>query len=186
MNNTYFIADTHYGCEDMLSYDNRPYLSISEHDEAVITIHNVAVSNDDDVYFVGDVGNEDNIELTISIIKQLNGRKHLIVGNHDKKLLSNSDFTDLFVEITDYKELILDENLIVLSHYPIAVFNKYYDGSYHLYGHTHNSFEYNMMNYHKTQMEKLYKKPFKMFNVGAMLSHMNYTPKTLDQILAEF
>ena len=32
-------------------------------------------------------------------------------------------------------------------------------------------------------MEELYDVPCKMYNVGAMLGYMNYTPKTLEEIV---
>ncbi len=61
--------------------------------------------------------------------------------------------------------------------------NHFY-GWFHLYGHVHNSFEFNMMEHDKYLMEELYTRPCKMYNVGAMMPWMNYTPRTLDEILA--
>ena len=40
-----------------------------------------------------------------------------------------------------------------------------------------------MMERCKYEMKELYDKPCNMFNVGVMMSYMNYTPKTLDEIL---
>ena len=40
-----------------------------------------------------------------------------------------------------------------------------------------------MMEYDKYLMSKLYNVPCHMYNVGVMLSYMNYTPKILDQIV---
>lgn len=40
-----------------------------------------------------------------------------------------------------------------------------------------------MMKRVKYEMEELYDKPCLMFNVGAMLDYMNYTPRTLEEIL---
>ena len=39
----------------------------------------------------------------IVYLKQLKGRKHLIVGNHDRKLLKNPESQMYFVEIVDMK-----------------------------------------------------------------------------------
>ena len=72
----------------------------------------------------------------------------------------------------------------MLSHYPIPCFNKHYYGSYHLYGHVHNSFEWNMMERVKYEMTELYDKPCFMYNVGIMIDYMNYTPRTLDEIIS--
>ena len=121
---------------------------------------------------------------TIEIYKQLNGVKHLVVGNHDHKLLRNKDIQALFAEITNYKEIDFGNNCgVVLSHYPIPCFNHHYYGWYHLYGHVHNSFEWNMMERVKYEMVALYDKPCNMFNVGCMIPYMDFTPRTLEEII---
>ena len=179
----YFIADTHFGHQNALAFDNRKFKTIEEHDNALIENWNNAVGIDDEVFILGDISWH-NATKTIEIVKSLNGVKHLIVGNHDKKLLKNRELQSLFVEITDYKELSLpDGKGIVLCHYPIPCFNHHYYGWYHLYAHVHSSFEWNMMERVKYEMTELYDKPCMMFNVGAMLDYMDFTPRTLDEIL---
>lgn len=176
----YFIADTHFGHRNALAFDARPFKTIEDHDQIIINNWNGKVGIDDEVFILGDVSWY-NVTKTIDIVESLNGNKHLIIGNHDKKLLRNREFRSLFVEIVDYKELSLpDGKGIVLSHYPIPCFNHHYYGWYHLYGHVHNSFEWNMMKLIKYEMEELYDKSCLMFNVGAMLTYMNYTPRTLE------
>jgi len=166
-----------------MAFDNRPFTDIETHDKTIIENWNNAVGIDDDVYILGDVSWH-NATKTIEIFKQLNGRLHLVRGNHDSKLLRNRKLQSMFVEITDYKELSLEDGkIIVLSHYPIPCFNKHYYGSYHLYGHVHVGWEHNMMLNIKRQMEELYTVPCNMYNVGCMLDYMNYTPRTLNEIL---
>ncbi|MCI8788117.1 MAG: hypothetical protein HFH92_03220 [Lachnospiraceae bacterium] len=180
----FFIADTHFGHENALAFDNRPFRTIEEHDKALIENWNNAVSRNDEVFILGDISWH-NATRTNEIVSSLNGVKHLIVGNHDKKLLKNREFQSLFIEITDYKELSLsDKKGIVLSHYPIPCFNHHYYGWYHLYGHVHISFEWNMMERVKYEMETLYDKPCRMYNCGAMIDYIGYTPRTLGEILA--
>ncbi len=180
----FFIADTHFGHENALAFDNRPFRTIEEHDKALIENWNNAVSRNDEVFILGDISWH-NATRTNEIVSSLNGVKHLIVGNHDKKLLKNREFQSLFIEITDYKELSLsDKKGIVLSHYPIPCFNHHYYGWYHLYGHVHISFEWNMMERVKYEMENLYDKPCRMYNCGAMIDYIGYTPRTLGEILA--
>lgn len=179
----YFIADLHHGHTNCLSFDNRPFNTIEEHDQALVYNHNNTVGIDDDVYIMGDISWH-NATKTIEIFKQLNGRLHLIKGNHDGKLLKNRELQSLFVEICDYKELYLEDGkILVLSHYPIPCFKNHYYGSYHLYGHVHTGFEHNMMLNVKRQMEELYTVPCNMYNVGCMIDYMNYTPRTLNEIL---
>lgn len=179
----YFLADTHLGHKNILSYDNRPFRTIAEHDIAIMENWNHTVKADDEVYLIGDVSWH-NTKETVNIVSSLNGLKHLIIGNHDRKLLKIQSFRDLFVEISDYKELRLEDGRkVILSHYPIPCFNGHFFGTYHLYGHVHTSFEWNMMERVKYEMEELYNKPCQMFNVGVMIPYMRYSPKTLDEIL---
>lgn len=181
--NTYFIADLHFSHENCLSFDNRPFKTIEEHDAEIIKRWNDIVDIDDDVYILGDISWA-NPTKTAELISQLNGNKHLIIGNHDRQLLNSKIVRDLFVEITDYKEIKLQGGKgIVLSHYPIPCFNRHYYGWYHLYGHVHVSFEWNMMQRVKYEMETLYGKECNMYNVGCMVSYMNYTPRTLEEII---
>lgn len=179
----FFIADTHFGHGNALAFDNRPFKTIEEHDRALAENWNNAVGPDDEVFILGDISWH-NATKTNEILRALNGKKHLIIGNHDKKLLKNREFQSFFMEITDYKELPYGEKKgIVLSHYPIPCFNHHYYGWYHLYGHVHVSFEWNMMERVKYEMEMLYDKPCHMFNCGAMLDYMDYAPRTLEEIL---
>lgn len=179
----YFISDLHFGHVNCLGFDNRPFFNIIEHDQTIIKNWNETVGIDDDVYILGDISWY-NTTKTIEIFKQLNGRKHLLIGNHDYKLLKNRDLRELFVEIFNYKEITLDNGKgIVLCHYPIVCFKNHYYGWYHLYGHVHISFEENMVQNFKRQMVELYDKPLNMWNVGCMMSYMDYTPRTLDEII---
>lgn len=179
-----FIADLHFGHVNGLAYDARPFTDIKAHDEFLINKWNEKVDIDDDVYILGDVSWH-TVTKTIEIFNQLNGNKHLIIGNHDKRFLRNPDFRKLFVEICDYKEIQLGKHGIVLSHYPIPCFNHHYYGWYHLYGHVHTSFEWNMMENIKLQMAELYDVPCKMWNVGCMVYYIDYEPKTLEEITGE-
>lgn len=180
----FFIADTHFGHGNVLAFDNRPFQTIEEHDAALAERWNEAVAPADEVYLLGDVSWYNAIR-TNEILRSLNGKKHLIAGNHDRKLLKNREFQSLFMEIADYKEIGLPGGGgIVLCHYPIPCFNQHYYGWYHLYGHVHSGFEWNMMERVKYEMEALYDKPCRMYNCGAMMGYMGYTPRTLEEILA--
>lgn len=178
----YFVSDLHMGHENVLAFDNRPFKTIEDHDKTIINNWNDTVELDDDVHLLGDISWH-NATKTIEIFKQLNGNIHLIKGNHDGKLLKNRELQSRFVEIVDYKELQLENGKgIVLCHYPIPCFKNHYYGWYHLYGHVHNSFEWNMMERVKYEMTELYDATCNMRNVGTMMEYMNYRPRTLEEI----
>ena len=186
MGKTLFISDLHFGHTNALSFDSRPFKTIEGHDEELIRRWNERVEIDDDVWILGDFSWYGATK-TIEIFNRLNGVKHLCIGNHDKKLLKNKDVRNLFIEIVDYKEIVLGNNIgIVLSHYPIPCYNNHFYGWYHLYGHVHNSFEWHMMERNKYEMTELYNKECKMYNVGCMLPYMNFYPKTLEEIIESY
>ena len=176
---TFYIADLHFGHKNVIKYDNRPFLSVEEMDDVLIENWNHTVGVDDTVYVLGDISWYD-YKRTVEIMQQLKGKKILIKGNHDKL---NQELKNCFEYICDYKEIKDNGRDVILCHYPIPCFNKHFYGSIHLYGHVHNSFEANMMEHFKQEMADLYEKQCNMFNVGVMMPWMNYTPRTLDEIL---
>lgn len=179
----YFIADLHFGHQNIMAFDNRPFSSIEENDAALIENWNEVVSIDDDVYILGDISWYNSTK-TIEIFKQLNGKLHLIKGNHDTKVLKNPKLRDLFVEICDYKEITDDDGMgIILCHYPMPTFKNHYYNWIHLYGHVHITWEADFVLKAKKEMEQLHNVSCRMYNVGCMCEYMNYQPRTLTEIL---
>ena len=78
----FIISDTHFGHENIIKYCNRPFSSVEEMDEKMIKNWNETVSNNDVVLHLGDFGLGKK-EYIASIVKRLNGKKILIMGNHD-------------------------------------------------------------------------------------------------------
>ena len=176
----FYIADTHFGHENILGLDNRPFKTIDEHDEALIEYWNDAVGYNDDVYILGDFCMYSTLK-TQAILKRLNGRKHLIVGNHDGKSLKNPETRNMFVEITPYKEITDGEHFVVLSHFPIPTFNKHYYGAYHFYGHVHKTEETNIIKHTQELIKAFYgEDKCNMYNVGCMVQ--GYRPRTFAEI----
>lgn len=79
---TFFIADTHFGEDNIRRYENRPFASAEEMDEALILNWNSVVSDSDEVFLLGDFGAQDRER---DILSRLKGRKLLLKGNHDVK-----------------------------------------------------------------------------------------------------
>lgn len=179
---TYFISDLHFGHRNVLAFDNRPFDTIEEHDEALIQRWNERVTAKDEVWVLGDISWYDPRK-TAELLQRLNGTKRLCIGNHDAKLLTQKCVREQFAEITDYKELKLGDKMVILCHYPIPCFKNHYYGWYHLYGHVHNTFEWNITERTKREMIELYDKECRMYNVGCMMSYMDYTPRTLEEII---
>ncbi len=50
----YYIADTHFGHNNILRLSNRPFNTIEEMDRTIIVNWNSRVTDRDDVYILGD------------------------------------------------------------------------------------------------------------------------------------
>lgn len=123
----YLISDTHFGHNKMFLYEPRGFTNIQEHDIQIIKNWNEVVSYCDDVYHLGDVMLGDN-EYGLECLKQLNGKIHIICGNHctDARRALYSDCKNV-VEVVDAKPLKYGKYSFFLSHYPCLCAN-YDDG----------------------------------------------------------
>lgn len=180
-NKRFYISDLHYGHGNALAFDNRPFKTVDEMNQALVDRWNAVVSNGDIVYVLGDMF-WCNMQTAMPVLDALKGQKFLIKGNHDR--CKDARFLKKFVKVTEYLEVEDGDRKVVLCHYPIPCFKNHFYGWYHLYGHVHNSFEWNMMEHDKFLMQELYTRPCRMYNVGAMMPWMDYTPRTLDEIIA--
>lgn len=140
----YFIADLHFGHNNIIKLCNRPFSSVDEMDEAYISAWNAKVKKKaDTVYIVGDLVWEKADPL--KYIRRLNGRKVLITGNHDKKWLAKNDYSEYFDQIVPYLEIKSNNVDITLCHYPMLEWkNSRKLGSkklgYLIHGHIHNRY----------------------------------------------
>lgn len=141
----WFTSDTHYFHKNVLEYCNRPFASVEEMNEALITNWNRVVSPHDTIYHLGDFALCKSAQ-AIEILKQLNGHKHLIFGNHDKSLRKSQEFLDLWESTQDLKEIkVPDETAptgtrkIVMCHYAMRVWNQSHYSSYSIFGHSHSN-----------------------------------------------
>lgn len=176
----YYISDLHFGHANVIKFDPRPFQSLKEMHQTIINNWNAVITPEDDVYILGDFAWKEQIG--IEIISQLVGKKYLIKGNHDKM---GSHLESFFVWVKDYA-IIQDKaqnTQVVMCHFPIAHWYNQYRHTVHLYGHVHNTQDYELFQqYGDLCREKNI--PFLAYNVGCMMPYMNYTPRTLQQILS--
>lgn len=131
---TYFTADTHFGHRAILSMCNRPFSDIDEHDRALIEAWNAVVGPDDTVWHLGDFAYRASPQQTRRIFDQLNGEKHLVVGNHDFK---NETKRLGWSSISELTEVTVDNQVFVLCHYGLRTWRNMRRGAIHLFGHSH-------------------------------------------------
>jgi len=149
----FFTADSHWNHKNICLHSHRPFLSVEEMNEELITRWNSVVSLTDTVYHTGDIlfrtrGRESGW----NILDRLNGRIYLVLGNHDKHNLKQ--FKDRFElwptgrwDEQLVKIKIEDEDApkgireIVLCHYAMRVWQNSHHGTWMLHGHSHGSLE---------------------------------------------
>ena len=113
----FFIADTHFGHEAIIHYENRPFKNIDEMTTALINNWNKVVSTEDTVFLLGDFSAYDK-DANISICNRVNGHKILIIGNHDTE--NEKYYYDCgFENVSKYP--IIYENFWILSHEPMYI-----------------------------------------------------------------
>ena len=93
----FFTADMHFGHRAIINMQNRPFESVEEMDRVLLQNYNSVVRKNDTVYILGDICHHMKVEDADVLIKKMNGKKYLIVGNHDK----NYD-PRLFEDIRDF------------------------------------------------------------------------------------
>lgn len=80
---TWFTSDTHFGHARIIELCNRPFANVDFMREMIVNNWNAIVSPSDRVFHLGDVA-LGPIHDSLQVIKRLNGRKTLIIGNHDR------------------------------------------------------------------------------------------------------
>lgn len=145
----YFTADLHIGHDKDFLYKPRGFSSIEEHDTAIIERWNKIISQEDNVYILGDLCMSSNEYEWDRVLRSLNGNIYFLHGNHDtdNKILKYCQEYKLKylgpVSIYKYTK----KKKFYLSHYPTLVGN--YDNRffYNLSGHTHSKDKFQYMQF---------------------------------------
>lgn len=134
----YFTGDQHFGHANIIKHCNRPFSSVSEMDDFLIAQWNDRVGRNDTVYILGDFFFRNVVPANEYLIR-LCGKKHLIVGNHDKDWMKKVDMSEHFSSISNLLETSDGTHKITLCHYPMMTWKDAAKGSYMIYGHIHNN-----------------------------------------------
>lgn len=172
MSKIFFTSDLHFYHKNIIKYEHRPFSSVEEMNKTLIKNWNNTVSNEDSVYILGDFC-FGNYEEAYQIAKQLNGKKYMILGNHDKciKVMPTPMKQEIFEWVKDYHMLKHEGMKLVLFHFPVQVWDCQHYGSIHLYGHIHSN------------SHELIAKIPNSYNVGIDVN--NYKPIEFNEILSK-
>ena len=169
----FYIADTHFGHENIIKLCGRGFGSVAEMDAVMITRWQEKVRPNDDVFVVGDFAYRNKTSVS-TYLEQLPGIKHLLVGNHDSELLANKNALGAFASVDKLLE-VRDASMnchVTLCHYPLVEWSGFYNGSYHVYGHLHNV---------KKQSYQLMKQVERALNASVEI--VDYIPRTLAELI---
>jgi len=159
MQRVFFTSDHHFGHRGIIDFESRPFQGVEDMDPYMIERWNSVVGEDDKVFHLGDFSFW-NRERTKQIVSQLNGYKHLILGNHDRGR-SRKWWLDVgFHEVSEHP--IIYQQFFFLTHEPMYM-NKHMP-FVNVHGHIHSQ-KYEGKNY---------------FNVS--VEHSDYQPVSFEQI----
>lgn len=129
----WIISDTHFGHNNVITYENRPYVNPESMNQQLIRNWNKLVTKDDLVYHLGDVYMQMSRDKITNVLNQLNGDIILVLGNHDEDNFNFFRKCGRFLEVSPYP--IVVDDWIICSHQPM------YIGSntpyVNFYGHVH-------------------------------------------------
>lgn len=172
----FYISDLHFGHKNVIKHDSRPFADVDEMDRALIDLWNAKVGEEDQVYIVGDFCYR-NARQEQWYLKQLKGHKHLVIGNHDGRLLKNEEAMSYFESVGQIMQIQEEEKEIVLCHFPLATWNKEHYGAWHIYGHVHGNGRQERID----AVEYMRSRP-KALNAGCMIN--NYSPANFSELIA--
>ena len=139
MSNIFFVSDTHFCHAKSITFGNRPFKDVTEMNDGLIDRWNSVVSPRDTIYHLGDFG-FNNLDDLRKIRYRLNGKIHMILGNHDYK--NKLDRCGAwFSSMSVMKEININKQHIVLCHYSMRVWNRSHYNSQHLFGHSHGKLQ---------------------------------------------
>lgn len=137
----------------------RPFSTVSEMNEKIIEFHNRVVGKSDHSWCLGDVvmgRNAHDGHQMAAIVKRLQGKRRLILGNHDQ--LAPKFYAEAFEKVRGASRI---DNLI-FTHIPIAI-ESIPVGCVNVHGHTHT---------------QCLKGPY----INVSLEVINYIPRSLEEL----
>lgn len=185
----WFASDHHFNHANILTFKGmdgkliRPGFKNIEHmNEVLIENHNKLVQPSDKVYFGGDVGKN-----TFNILRRMNGKKRLIMGNHDDWLDKYS--LGCFEKVLSWRFFGHLSKRFVISHYPLHPMSFIYRGqtrneetdimagkmttkdhAYNVHGHIHEK----TVTHDDGSVDRRY--------LNICVEKINYTPLSMDEI----
>lgn len=139
----FYMADPHFGHQLMIDKlpDTRPFETVRGMDDAIIEATNERVGKNDMLYIVGDFAVTKDENYVAQVFRRLNGRKILIIGNHDvddkgnlKPSLAKLEWDQPPVFSLQTSD---EGQRLFLAHYAHRAWPGQHKEGWHFYGHSH-------------------------------------------------
>lgn len=160
-NKVFFTSDLHFFHKSILYFhpkrrehfgitleelQNDSKSAVDKMNELLIKEWNNTVKKQDTIYILGDLSFGNKIE-TEKLLNKLNGKKFLILGNHDKSLKGLERY---FEDVSQIKEAKFTNNqfpfinieepfCVEMCHFPLLTWNRRQHGTINIHGHCHGS-----------------------------------------------
>lgn len=172
----FFTSDLHLGHESILSMRTQ-FKDIDEHDNFLIKKWNKKVKRKDEVYILGDLCFRSKVCVS-DYVSQMNGKKHLIVGNHDGHWMRKvNNMSEYFETVTHLKTMKFEKKQITLCHYPMLEWpgSRYIESetSFLIHGHVHGERDSVIFDYIKRYQPHA-------FNAGVDIN--DFEPVTFEEL----
>lgn len=168
----FFTSDLHLGHANIIRHCDRPFESVDEMDEVILQRWNAKVKPNDTVYILGDLMFR-NKRPPEEYLAQMPGKKHFIVGNHDKAWMKKADLGQWF-ESVDMMLFTSDgQRKLTMCHYPMMSWPFSNHEGWMIYGHIHEN----------TDMDywPLIERYDRMLNAGVDIN--GFAPVTFEEML---
>lgn len=179
----WFCSDHHLGHWNILQYAKRPFTSLPEMHDALVTLHNEVVKPQDHVSFLGDVtlkrGGRLDREWLTAEIRRYNGHKRLYLGNHDHfpiKAYLEAGFEKIYATWRS-------EEGFICSHFPLHP-RSLSTATANVHGHIHQAPEFEPVRFEEWKRDNGNVVPARVVPyVNVSLEAINYKPIHLDEIM---
>ena len=143
MNSWYFTSDLHLSHQTLLKgVRGEKFNNIGDHNHTIIQ-NLLSIPRGSNLAILGDLFwkcDSNFIKNFFDLFSKRQINIHIVIGNHDKTF----SFHKAIKSVGYLKEIKIDKQSIILSHYNMSIWNKSHYNSWLLFGHTHmNDATYN-------------------------------------------
>ena len=134
----FYTSDLHLGHANIIRHCNRPFASVEDMDEALIGNWNAKLTDGDTVHILGDLMFRNSCP-SEEYLSRLKGKKHLVVGNHDKAWMKKVDLSRWFESVEMMRFFTDGQRKITECHYPMMSWPFANHDGWMVYGHIHEN-----------------------------------------------